>query len=103
MNESELNSKVFQKIKEFESIEDIFPSSEWNQELMRKLDSSSQFSSKTFPVAKYTFLIIFFILINVGFIITMMNKNTQSSNDRSQELQEISKEFLINPNSINNQ
>jgi hypothetical protein len=103
MNETELNNKVLNKIKEFESIDEIQPSSDWNQSLMEKIGSTKQYSRENFTIAKYSFMIILFILINLGFIIKMMNKDIQPSIERGQELQKISKEFLINPNSINNQ
>ncbi len=100
MKESEIYSQVSQKVREFESLEDIQPSSDWNQTLMNRLATSRIHSGPDFPPAKSALALIFIILINIGVILSMISNNTRQSFSRSNELQAISKEFLINPTSI---
>ena len=46
MKKSELNNKVLQKMNDFESLEDIQPSTCWHQSLMGKLASAKPYSKQ---------------------------------------------------------
>ena len=101
MNKSAIDNKVLQKLKEFETIESIEPSADWNQSLLDKIEHVNP-SSSGFSSAKYTIVILFIILINIGFFLSTMFNNSQKVICRNNDLQVISKELLINPTSLNN-
>jgi hypothetical protein len=100
MKESEIYSQVSQKVREFESLEDIQPSSDWNQSLMARLATSKVHPGPEFPTGKSALALTFIILINIGVILSMISNNNRQSFSRSNDLEAISKEFLINPTSI---
>jgi hypothetical protein len=103
MKESELNNKVEQTLMEFETMGNIQPSADWNQSLMKRVASSKPYSSSIFysvNLAIVTILII--ILINLGFILNTIINDSRQSLNRSNDLEVISKELLINLNSVNN-
>ena len=102
MNDKDLNNKVTQTLNIFERIQDIEPSSDWNQLLMSRLASTKQNSNFVIPSSKLSAIIIFFIIINLGIIINIFKENSHESFSRNKELQVISKELLINPISTNN-
>ena len=102
MNESELDNNVSQMLKEYEALDNIIPSPDWNKSLMGRLASSQSYSPAKFPAAKFTFAILFLILINIGFILNMMISGSQLPSHRNTELQVVSQELLINPISTNN-
>ena len=100
MKESEIYSQMSQKVREFESLEDIQPSSDWNQALMNRLATSKIHRGPVFPPVKSALALVFIILVNLGVILSMISNNNRQSFSRSSELNAISKEFLINPTSI---
>ena len=102
MKKSEINNKVQQALEEFETIENIQPSTGWELSLMEKVSSKNLRPTSTFSKTKIVGVVIFFALINVGFFLSMMLHNTQQGLGRNRELQLISKELLINPTSLNN-
>lgn len=102
MKEPEFKNKVSQKLGEFESLENIQPSADWNSSLMSRLDSAKTDSSLTFSAIKFVIIALLIVLINVGFILNALINDPQKTNQRNSDLQTISKELLINPNSINN-
>lgn len=100
MKEQELNSRVQQTLDMFESLEYIQPSAGWDQSLSEKLASSASNHPSSFQTARSVIVMLVVILLNVGIILTFITNDNRRSFNRSHDLQAISKEFLINPNSI---
>ena len=100
MKESELNDQVNLKLHDFESIADIQPTSEWSLNLMKKIDSSHRYSG--LRSSTVNFLVILFIIVNMGIIISTVVRETKQTKLSDNELQVVVNEFLINPVSINN-
>jgi hypothetical protein len=94
------DDRVLQKLNEFETIESIQPSSEWNRSLMEKLDTVKPFKSKGYSSVGIAVIVIFVVVINLGFLLKSLMDNTEKSQQRDADLKVISKELLIN--SINN-
>ena len=101
MKKSELNNKSNHLLNEFETLENIEFSIEWNAKLMSKIASIEQNRSK-FSSAKYGMILILFILVNAGFTFNLINKDSKQHTGRYAQLQLVSKELLINLNSQNN-
>jgi hypothetical protein len=97
MKEAELNSKVSQKLADFEMVGNIMPSSEWNELLMKRISVADSGSRSNHSVTKYTIVMIFIVLVNLGFIVNSLARNTQRSSDRTSDLNTISKEMMVNP------
>ena len=102
MEEPVLNNKAILMLKELDTIEDIQPSENWNQALIDKLYTSKHSSKLIFSSTKIAIIVLFIILINVGYIIGTVINSSKHDIHRNNVLQVISKEFLINPTSINN-
>jgi hypothetical protein len=102
MKDSHFNSKVIQKLQEFESLEDIQPSAGWNDSLMRKLKSSGSNHPGRSVTARFAIIVILIIAANLGFILNLFNNHSRRSETLSTEYHIISSEFLINPLSANN-
>ncbi len=102
MNELELNSRVFERLSEFEEIDEIQFSSDWNNSFTLRLNKTKRHSRAGLPNTKFTILILFFVILNFGFILNVLNTGNHNSFDRKSELKIISNELLVNPISINN-
>ncbi len=102
MQEQELNNRVSQTLQEFESMENIQPSSEWNDSLMQKLSVAKPNSIARFSSSKYALLMLLVVIANIGFIFKTTMNESQQTPSREKELQVISKELLSNSSSINN-
>lgn len=102
MKEQELNTRVSQTLQEFESMENIQPSAEWNDSLMQKLSVAKPNSIATFSSSKYAVVMLFVVMANIGFVFTAVMNDSPQAPNRDKELQTISKELLSNPSSINN-
>ena len=102
MKESELKNRVLQKLNEFETLENIQPSEDWNQSLMKKIGSARSKPMTGISAAKFAVAALFILLVNIGFILNSVIRNSKLPGRHDSELQIISKEFLINPVSINN-
>ena len=100
MEQSELHNRAIQILKEFESLEDIQPTAAWNHSLMKRLESERVHPASGNPVPKVVWVLLVFILANVGIIFSMISDSSRQSLDRGKELRAISSEFLINPTSI---
>jgi hypothetical protein len=88
---------IMQKLKEFENLEKIQTSPEWNTSLMNKLNNK-----KPNQFAKFAIVILLIILINIGFLINSINNGASQYVDRGKQLSLISNEFLINTSSSKN-
>ena len=102
MEEPVLDNKAILMLKELDTIEDIQPSENWNQALVDKLYASKYSSKPIFTSTKLAIIVLFIILINVGYIIGTVINSSKQDIHRNKVLQVISKEFLINPISIKN-
>jgi|MudIll2142460700_1097286.scaffolds.fasta_scaffold396590_2 hypothetical protein len=101
MKDSPIEQKVLQKLKEFESLGNIQTPEGWNQSLMNRLGSVKPFSATIIPSARFAFAVLFLILINIGFVLTGMIRNSSQTLHRDRDLGVISVELLSNPVSIN--
>jgi hypothetical protein len=102
MKESELNSRVRSKLSDFETIAEINPSEDWKNSLMNRIESTGNNSGQSMYTSKFTLVILFIILVNLGFIMNSIVRNSYPSKLSEKELQALSSEFLINPVSNNN-
>jgi hypothetical protein len=102
MKESELSNKIIQRLNEFETLEYLNPSANWNQSLMNKLTSAKLKATSKISTNKPFIMVLFIVLINIGFILNEVIGDSRQAKYRDKELQVISKELLINPVSINN-
>ncbi len=101
MKEQELNNKVSQILNEFESMEGIQPSSDWDASLLKKLNYSKHNKFISSPLINIAAVVVVVVIINAGFLVNLLSKPTNESITRKDELQIVSKELLINPTSIN--
>jgi hypothetical protein len=102
MKESEFSFRILQKLNEFETMENIQPSEEWNQLLMKKLSTARSNSVRGMSAVKFAVAALLILLINIGFILNTVIRDSKQLLRHDSELQIISKEFLINPATINN-
>ena len=102
MEDSTLENKVSKMLLDFESMDDIQPSTGWNQSLMNRLDRSKPVTKSSFATPGLTVAVLLFILINLFFIVDAMVIQSSGKQMREQELLVISKEILVNPSSLNN-
>jgi hypothetical protein len=102
MKESEFSNQIKLKITEFETIADIHPSAEWNNNLMVKLESANQHSRSGLNSASVIIVVLLIVLVNIGLILGSIGRTPIHSQIRDKELGVVKNEFLINPVSINN-
>ena len=97
MKGSEVNNRVLQTLSAFEELDNIESSAEWNRSLLDKIDTVKPQSTLGFPKMSFTMVMLFILLINVGFILNTVLNTSQKSTSHKSELQLISKEILVNP------
>jgi hypothetical protein len=97
MKESPVSKNVLRKLDEFDKIGNIHPSDHWNQTLMERLATVKVNSGSDFPKTKFSVVLLVLFLVNLGFIMNAILRDTGKSLNRNNELQAISKELLINP------
>ena len=102
MQETGINKIVLQKLNEFENLERIHPSEEWNRSLINRFAGINPGSTSVSLSAKFIIALLFFVLINAGFILNSMVRNSNHTQDRNGKFKTLSEEFLINPVSLNN-
>ena len=102
MNQQELNNEITQKLTEFDSLENIELSSNWNDSLLKKINQSQKHSLLRLNTTKFTFILVLIMLVNIGLFLNLMLGHKQNISQRCNDLQIISKELLINPVSLNN-
>jgi hypothetical protein len=100
MKDSELSGKIKKKLDEFEQLENIYPSSEWGNDLMEKVSTVHQYSPTKFSTGAITTVLLILILINVGFIFSTLVNSSAKEVNRANDLRVISSELLVNPISI---
>jgi hypothetical protein len=101
MKEYDLQKNVLKTLNQFENLESIDPDEGWYQTLMRKVESEHQSNSVRISVSKFALITMFILLINIGFILNTIIRDSKQPTNHDAELNAISKEFLINPGSIN--
>ncbi len=101
MKEAELNNKMRQSIHQFESLEDIQTSPEWTRTMMNRFAQAERPAKPGFSASSIALVLIFFVLANIGVILTLISDSNRRTSSRSSDLRTISNEFLINPTSIN--
>lgn len=89
------NNHISEKIKVFETLEPIEISAEWNQELMNKLVDSKN-KNTVLKTSKLAIATICLIFINVAFTIIVLSGKNNEQAQRTEHLQIISNELLIN-------
>ena len=102
MKEQELKKKIFNAIQEFESLENIESSTEWNNSLIQKLSHKKPNSRFVIASPNYLLIVMLIAALNIGFIFKTINTNSNQTSSRKEELKLVSKELLINPISLNN-
>lgn len=100
MRESYLHNKALKTLKDFECMEDIQPSSDWNISMMARISSAKINPVPGSAVPRVALVLLVVILANLGIILSAISNNNRQSLNRGTQLQVISKEFLINPTSI---
>lgn len=84
-------------IEEFESIENISPSENWDLIFQNKLDVAR--ISKTPAISKFNIMMLILVFVNIGFIInSFRSQNTKTIDEKSANYQTISDELLISSN-----
>jgi hypothetical protein len=102
MKESAIRDEVIQKLNEFEMMQDIHPSSGWNESLNNRLASGKTGSTSNHISARLTIPVLFIILINLVLFLNTIISSSRQVSHKDKELLVISEELLINPISIKN-
>ncbi len=100
MKETEIDNQVSRMLMQFEDLDNLQPSEGWNEALTKKLSTTKQISAM--PKSKLLMVSMFFIILNAGFIVKIFLSSSNAGANNNTSLQTISKEFLINPISLNN-
>ena len=102
MKDLTLSNRVLQKLIEFESMEDIQPSAGWNDSLKRRMSSEKTRSASGYMSARFIITVLFIVLINLGFVLNTIYRNSHQNLYKNKDLETLSQELLINPVSIKN-
>jgi len=98
MESTNLQNKIIQTLYEFESLENIEPTSDWNQTLMEKIASKQSNDTGL----KYKVLVLLLVSINITFLLIFSgNKSISKPSQQNIDLRAISNELLVSPNSLN--
>jgi hypothetical protein len=101
MKTQSFSDETFQKLHEFESIENIELSESWNESLFERLSNTTPIGRSGFSTLQYVMLIAF-ALLNLGLIFNLVRQRQHTTSSHGKELELISSEFLINPSNLNN-
>ncbi|MEI7484419.1 MAG: hypothetical protein WCK13_06875 [Ignavibacteriota bacterium] len=101
MEEFTQNKRALQKLKEYDAIENLQASEEWNKSLMKRIESTNPRKNSELSSFKLA-VIALLIIINLGFVLRLLISDSSILLQRKTDLQVISKELLINFDSINN-
>lgn len=96
MKSNTLNEKVLKKLHEFETLENIHPSSDWDTELQLKLQLNS--SIKTNFISQYSVILVCIVLLNCGLLLFSVFNKPKETISRTTNLELISNELLITSN-----
>lgn len=101
MKQSVSQKNAFQILDEFDKLENIQPSPEWEQTLLVKVDNTRRPYSNKGGGLKFAALVAFYILINAVSFRKLSGPVTSQAEKRNEVLQNISAELLINPTTSN--
>ena len=96
MKPNKLNEKVIQKLLEFDTLENINPSTNWDTELNLKLQLNS--TVKPNFITKYNLILVCVVLLNCSLILYSMLYESKQTTNRTMNLELISNELLITSN-----
>jgi len=96
MNTNKLNNDIMDKLYEFETLENIYPSLDWDTKLESKLKLKS--NQKSYFLNKYNLIVLSIGLINISLIVFSMLNESKKINSRSRNFELISKELLLKSN-----
>lgn len=95
MSKLKINLLAEQKLQEFENMEVLNVSKDWETNLNIKL----QYVKPTLNLSlKYSLILAFLLVFNGAFILISVMKNQENNSDRSQDLKVITNEILISQN-----
>jgi len=94
MKTNALNEIVFQKLREFDTLESINPSADWDAELNLKINSSV----KTNYTAKYNLILVCIVILNFSLLLFSIVNDSKTATIRTMNLKLISNELLLTSN-----
>ena len=102
MKTEDLQNRLNQTLQAYEKMEDIQVSLDWNTSLIERLKSKTQHKTGLSGSGKFTLVVVFFILLNLGFLLNVMIPSNKVLDSRNGDLKLISEELLINTISVEN-
>lgn len=96
MNHQEINKKIKQKLQDFESLEIISVSDNWDAQLNEKLFSNQSVKQKY--VKKYTLILVCLVVLNISFITYTFIGTSERKENTTSNLRLVSNELLITLN-----
>ncbi len=101
MENTNTHRKAAKMLHDFEIMETINLSEEWNESLMERLSQVKPGASVSSALRRFNAVLILLGLINLCFMLNTLMVKSPEKHPREKELMEISAELLINPSSIN--
>jgi hypothetical protein len=101
MKEPDIHNSIFQALREYELMEELQPSSEWQDSLMEKLAGSKRLTQSR-PHVLVAVAIVILLIMNIGSLLTIRSTHSGQTLHRDAALQSISSEFLFQPISLSN-
>jgi hypothetical protein len=95
MEKSQATNPIYQALQEFEVLEDIQVSANWQEGLLNRVSASKQTNPSDVHFNKITILMVVIIAINASFVLNSVFGNFQSTK-RDAEWQVISDELFTN-------
>ena len=96
MNRNKLNENIMDKLYEFETLENIYPSLNWETKLESKLNLMS--NKKSNLINKYNLILVSIGMINASIIVFSLLNESKKVSTRTRNFELISKELLIKSN-----
>lgn len=100
MNQTGPQKNTFQLLNEFDRLENIQASPEWETELFAKLGNADPVYYKKKNLLKFTLLVACFVLLNAVSFVKFSTPAGSQAEKRSEVLQSISAQLLINPTAL---
>jgi oligoribonuclease (3'-5' exoribonuclease) len=95
MEKSQATNPIYQALKEFEEMEDIQVSANWQEGLLNRVRASKQTNPSGVHFNKITMVMVVIIAVNASFVLNSVFGNFQSTK-RDVEWQVISDELFTN-------
>ena len=96
MNTLEINKKVQQKLHEFDDVETISTSDNWEFSLQQKLTLLQP--EKSNFITNYAIIMLSLLFLNIGFFVYSISSKTENSSNESSDFRMVSKELLLTSN-----